>query len=274
MLASFEKEEIIMKKLAAYVLSAAMVLSLAACGSQGNGDDASDILPSGGSVAEESKASGQPDETGISDEGNGTDSEPEDSNEGNAADSGQDASVPGETEPNQESDGTDSSAEAGAGKTLVVYYSATGHTENVAQYIAAATDGDLFLLEPVETYTSEDLDWTDENSRVVYEHDNPEARAVELAAVTVEDWESYDTVFIGYPIWWHIAAWPVNSFVSANDFTGKTVVPFCTSSRSGLGESGELLAEEAGTGNWLTGERFSSSVSEETVREWVEGLEL
>ena len=251
MLASFEKEEIIMKKLAAYVLSAAMVLSLAACGSQGNGDDASDILPSGGSVAEESKASGQPDETGISDEGNGIDSE-----------------------PNQESDGTDSSAEAGAGKTLVVYYSATGHTENVAQYIAAATDGDLFLLEPVEAYTSEDLDWTDENSRVVYEHDNPEARAVELAAVTVEDWESYDTVFIGYPIWWHIAAWPVNSFVSANDFTGKTVVPFCTSSSSGLGESGELLAEEAGTGNWLTGERFSSSVSEETVREWVEGLDL
>ncbi len=88
----------------------------------------------------------------------------------------------------------------------------------------------------------------------------------------MENWEDYDTVFIGYPIWWGIAAWPTDSFVKANDFTGKTVIPFCTSSSSGLGESGELLAEEAGTGNWLEGERFSSGVSEEKVKEWVGGL--
>lgn len=162
--------------------------------------------------------------------------------------------------------------EAESGKTLVVYYSATGNTEEAANYIAAATNADIFALEPKNPYTDADLDWTDDNSRVVYEHDNPEARDVELAAVTVPDWESYDTVFIGYPIWWGIAAWPVDSFVKENDFTGKTVVPFCTSASSGLGESGELLAELAGTGDWLEGERFSSSVSEDTVRTWVESL--
>ncbi len=158
------------------------------------------------------------------------------------------------------------------GKTLVVYYSATNHTEAVAGYIADATGGDLFELEPKEPYTSDDLDWTDADSRVSREHDDESLREVELASTTVENWDDYDTVFIGYPIWWGIAAWPTDSFVKANDFTGKTVIPFCTSSTSGLGESGELLAEEAGTGEWLDGERFSSGASEDEVREWVESL--
>lgn len=160
------------------------------------------------------------------------------------------------------------------GKTLVVYYSATGNTRNVAEYIVSATDADIFELVPTEPYTDDDLNWTDDNSRVVYEHDNPDNRDVELVAYTVDDWDSYDTVFIGYPIWWGIAAWPVNGFISANDFTGKNVIPFCTSSSSGLGESGELLAEAAGTGNWLEGVRFSSRASEETIRDWVNGLNL
>lgn len=88
---------------------------------------------------------------------------------------------------------------AGTGKTLIVYYSATGHTENVAGYIAAATDADIFVLEPAEPYSSDDLDWTDENSRVSREHENEAERNVELVAATVEGWESYDTVFVGYP---------------------------------------------------------------------------
>ncbi|MCM1170650.1 MAG: flavodoxin [Clostridium sp.] len=99
-------------------------------------------------------------------------------------------------------------------------------------------------------------------------------RVVELENAVPENWEDYDTVFIGFPIWWGIAAWPVDGFVAANDFTGKTVIPFCTSSSSGLGESGELLKEAAGTGNWLEGERFQSNASEETVTEWVNGLGL
>ena len=106
------------------------------------------------------------------------------------------------------------------------------------------------------------------------EHDNPDERFVELVESTATDWASYDTVFIGYPIWWGIAAWPVDSFIDANDFTGKTVIPFCTSSSSGLGESGELLAEAAGTGNWLEGQRFRSGVSEEDVKAWIADLGL
>ena len=160
------------------------------------------------------------------------------------------------------------------GKTLVVYYSATGNTEEVAGFIAAATDADTFELVPVEPYTSADLDWTKRDSRVSREHDDPSLRTVALVQSTVADWESYDTVFIGYPIWWGIAAWPVDGFIAANDFTGKTVIPFCTSSSSDLGESGELLAKAAGTGNWLEGQRFRSGVSEENIKSWVKGLGL
>lgn len=182
---------------------------------------------------------------------------------------------PSESTPEEQ---PDSSAEAQqptdeAGKTLVVYYSATGNTENVANYIATATDGDLFELEPAEPYSDADLNWTDDNSRVVREHDDESLRDIELVADTVENWDSYDTVFIGYPIWWGIAAWPVNGFIEANDFTGKTVIPFCTSSSSGLGESGELLAEMAGTGDWQEGQRFRSGASESDVAAWVESLE-
>ena len=160
------------------------------------------------------------------------------------------------------------------GKTLGVYYSATGNTEAVAGDIADALGADTFEIVPAKPYTSEDLDWTDKNSRVSREHDNESLQAVELVSAAVENWEDYDTVFIGYPIWWHVAAWPVSSFVVSNDFTGKTVIPFCTSSSSGLGESGELLAETMGTGDWLEGQRFRSSVSEADVVEWVNSLEI
>lgn len=164
--------------------------------------------------------------------------------------------------------------EGEVGETLVVYYSATGNTEQVANYIADITGGDLFELEPAEPYTSDDLDWTNDNSRVSQEYYDESLRDVELVADTVGNWDSYDTVFIGYPIWWGIAAWPTDGFVEANDFTGKTVIPFCTSSSSGLGDSGELLAELAGTGDWQEGMRFRSSASEADVQEWIDSLNL
>ena len=163
---------------------------------------------------------------------------------------------------------------AGDGKTLVVYYSASGNTEAVANVIAEVTGGDLLELEPTTPYSNADLNWTDDNSRVTREHENENERDVELVSATVENWNSYDTVFVGYPIWWGIAAWPVDGFIEANDFTGKTVIPFATSSSSGLGESGELLAEMAGTGNWQEGMRFRSGVSADDVTGWVEELEL
>lgn len=178
-----------------------------------------------------------------------------------------------------EDDSTEASNEAETdgdgtqGKTLVVYFSATGNTERVAEVIADTTGGELFELEPVDPYTDEDLNYNDDNSRVSQEYADESLRNVELVADTVDDWQDVERIYIGYPVWWGIAAWPVNTFVEANDFTGKTVIPFCTSASSGLGDSGELLAELAGTGDWQEGMRFRSSVSGEDVVAWVESLE-
>ena len=231
-----------MKKLAAIFLSLAMVLSLAACGNSSSNETSASETSDSAASSETQEPSAAPEST-----------EPAESTE----------------EPSSQPE-----TEGEAGGTLVVYYSATGNTEQVANYIADITGGDLFELEPVEPYTSDDLDWTDDNSRVSQEYYDESLRDVELVADTVENWDSYDTVFIGYPIWWGIAAWPTDGFVEANDFTGKTVIPFCTSSSSGLGESGERLAELAGTGDWQEGMRFRSSVSEGDVQEWLDSLSL
>lgn len=228
-----------MKKLSALFLSLMLVFSLAACGNNQQ-EQNSTMEPSASEPTSE------------------VTSEPETSEEPTA----------------ESSDIETEDTENTGGKTLVVYYSATGSTENVATVIADATGADLFELEPVEPYSNEDLDWTNDDSRVTREHENESERVVELVAATVDNWDDYDTVFIGYPIWWGIAAWPVNEFIETNDFTGKTVIPFCTSASSGLGESGELLEEMAGTGDWQEGQRFRSSASEDDVRAWVEGLGL
>lgn len=175
------------------------------------------------------------------------------------------STAPAESEPETQPE---------TGKTLVVYYSASGNTERVAKDIAEAADADLFEIVPTEVYTSEDLNWTNPDSRVSREHDDESLRDVPLTTTEVADWDSYDTVFIGYPIWWGIAAWPVDTFVKNNDFTGKTVIPFATSSSSGMGQSGSLLADMAGTGEWQEGQRFSSGVSSDDVQSWVNGLGL
>lgn len=165
-------------------------------------------------------------------------------------------------------------APAVGGNVLVAYHSAQGHTAAVAQTIADELSADLFEVTPTEPYSDDDLDWTDDSSRVTREHEDESLRDVELTQVTPDGWENYDTVLVGYPIWWGIAAWPIDNFISGNDWDGKTVVPFCTSSSSGLGQSGELLAEAAGSGEWQEGQRFSSSVDESGVRDWVAGLGL
>ena len=223
------------KRLFSCLLAGAMALSLAACG----GSD---------SAASDQTAEEQTQEETTS-----------------PADTSTDTAAP-------EDSGGESTAESGS--VLVVYYSATGNTENAASYIAQATGGDLFEITPAEPYTDDDLNWSDENSRVTQEYADESLRDVELTTTQVENWDSYDTVFLGYPIWWGVAAWPVDGFVEANDFTGKTVIPFCTSSSSGLGQSGELLSEMAGTGDWLEGQRFRSSASQEDVTEWVDSLGL
>lgn len=225
-----------MKKLTALLLSVVLVLSLAACGS----------------ASKPASSTTQP-ETSAPTEQPAT--EPSESS----------STTPAESEPGTQPE---------TGKTLVVYYSASGNTERVAKDIAEAAGADLFEIVPTEVYTSEDLNWTNSDSRVSREHDDESLRDVPLTTTEVSDWDSYDTVFIGYPIWWGIAAWPVDTFVKNNDFTGKTVIPFATSSSSGMGQSGSLLADMAGTGEWQEGQRFSSGVSSDDVQSWVNGLGL
>lgn len=187
------------------------------------------------------------------------------------------AQTPSESTPTQtpddaangEADNTTSS-----GKVLVVYFSASGNTKRVAEDIAEAAGGDLFEIVPTEVYTSNDLNWTNSDSRVSREHDDESLRDVPLTTTEVENWDDYDTVFIGYPIWWGIAAWPVDNFVKNNNFSDKTVIPFATSSSSGMGQSGTLLEEMAGTGDWQDGQRFSSGASQSAVADWVSGLGL
>lgn len=192
------------------------------------------------------------------------------------ADVAQSDTVQGDAEQNDASQNetVQEDTASGSGNVLVVYYSASGNTEAVANVIAETTGGELFELEPAEPYSNADLDWTDDDSRVSREYADESLRDVELVSTAVDNWDSYDTVFIGYPIWWGIAAWPVDSFVENNDFTGKTVIPFATSSSSGMGESGQLLEELAGTGDWQEGMRFRSGVDEADVQDWVNGLGL
>ena len=225
-----------MKKLTALLLSVVLVLSLAACGSANK--------PASSTTQPETSAPTEQPAT-----------EPAESS----------STAPAESEPKTQPE---------TGKTLVVYYSASGNTERVAKDIAEAAGADLFEIVPTEVYTSEDLNWTNPDSRVSREHDDESLRDVPLTTTEVPDWDSYDTVFIGYPIWWGIAAWPVDTFVKNNDFTGKTVIPFATSSSSGMGQSGSLLADMAGTGEWQEGQRFSSGVSSDDVQSWVNGLGL
>lgn len=184
------------------------------------------------------------------------------------------ASSAASTPASSAASGAAASSGAGTGRTLVACYSATGHTAAVAGYIADATGADLFLLQPVDPYTDEELDYNDSGSRVSQEHADPSLQTVELEAVTPEGWADYDTVFVGYPIWWGRAGWPVNGFVTSNDFSGKRVIPFCTSASSGLGSSAENLAQLAGSGDWQEGMRFSASASESDVAEWLAGLAL
>lgn len=229
-----------MKKITVFLLSTMLVLGLASCGSTNK--------PVSSTTQPETSAPTEQPATESSENSSGDSVETEQ-----------------ETQPETQPE---------TGKTLVVYYSASGNTKRVAEDIAEAAGADLFEIVPTEVYTDDDLNWTNSDSRVSREHDDESLRDVPLTTTEVSDWDSYDTVFIGYPIWWGIAAWPVDGFVKANDFTGKTVIPFATSSSSGMGQSGSLLSEMAGTGDWQEGQRFSSGASSSDVQSWVDGLGL
>ena len=182
--------------------------------------------------------------------------------------------APAETQAPTEAPAASTDAPASGGKTLVVYFSGSGHTRDLAEEIANKTGADIFEITPAEPYTDDDLNWNVDNSRVNREHEDESLQNVELTTTEVPDWDSYDTVFFGYPIWWGNAAWPVNGFVTANDFSGKTVIPFCSSFSSGIGNSAKNLEQLAGTGTWLDGQRFGENASASDVDEWIDGLGL
>jgi len=157
-------------------------------------------------------------------------------------------------------------------KVLVAYFSATGTTEGVAEHIADGLNADIYEIVPKEPYTDADLNYNDNNSRTTIEMNDPDTRPA--ISGSVEDMDQYDIVFIGYPIWWGEAPRIVSTFVESYDFSGKTIVPFCTSGGSGMGSSATNLEQLTSGAEWLSGERLSGSDSQDTVMEWVNGLGL
>ena len=157
-------------------------------------------------------------------------------------------------------------------KILVAYFSATGTTKGVAEHIANGLNADIYEIVPEEPYTDADLDYNDNNSRTTIEMNDPDARPV--ISGSVENMEQYDTVFIGYPIWWGEAPRIASTFMESYDFSGKTIVPFCTSGGSGIGSSASNLERLTSGATWLDGRRLNGSDSQDTVMEWVNGLGL
>lgn len=160
-----------------------------------------------------------------------------------------------------------------AKKVLVAYFSASGVTKRVAETISEVTRGDIYEIKPQVPYTSADLDWRDKNSRSTVEMNDPSSRPA--IANSVEDFSNYDTIFLGFPIWWYVAPSIVNTFLESYDFTGKTIVPFATSGGSGFGETeAKLRALLPSNVSWKSGKLLNGNVSKETVSSWVATLKL
>ena len=157
-------------------------------------------------------------------------------------------------------------------KTAVVYFSATGNTAEVAKLIAEETKADIIEIVPEVAHTAEDLNYNDENCRANKEMNDTQARP-EISN-TVENMEQYDTVLIGYPIWWGQAPKIVYTFVESYDFSGKTIIPFCTSGSSSIGSSAANLQALTNNANWLSGQRFSGRSSKDIIAHWIEELNI
>ena len=217
-------------KTLAFFLAMILLFSLAACGSQTNSKETQ--APATQAAATEAKsANAQQNETKAA----------------NAADA------------------TDT---VSGGKTLVVFFSATGTTKGVAQMIANATGADTYEILAAQPYTEADLNWNDKTSRTTTEQNDKSVRP-EIGSEKIS-LDGYTTIYVGYPIWWGEEPRIMDTFVESYDFSGKTVIPFCTSGGSGIGASGANLAANAGSGNWLEGARLSSSSD---IAGWIEGME-
>ena len=238
-----------MKKLTALLLAGFMAFSLTACSESGNKTDNKTAAPENtvNSTKPEQEANGGADSQGTSPE----------KTEG---ENGGDSTANGET------DSTDGK------KILVAYFSATHTTEGVAKVIAESLGADMYEIVPEQPYTSADLDYNDKNSRSTAEMNDKNSRPA--ISGSVEDMGKYDIVFIGYPIWWGDAPRIISTFVESYDFSGKTVVPFCTSASSEVGSSASNIEQLAGGGTWLSGTRLNANTSRSDAAEWVNGLDL
>ena len=155
-------------------------------------------------------------------------------------------------------------------KRITAFFSATGTTKGVAEKIAAVTGGDLYEILPAEPYTEEDLNYNDRSSRSTTEQNDKNVRPeIGSEDILLED---YSTIYLGSPIWWGEEPRILDTFVEKYSFEGITVIPFCTSGGSGIGRSGANMEALAGTGTWLEGKRFSGSVSEADLQDWIDGL--
>ena len=212
-----------MKKLFSLLLAAAMLLTLAACGTANTG---------------------------------GTVDEPKNNTAADTADPAPDDTTP----------------ESTGGKVLVAYFSATGHTKTIAEYLQTALDADLYEIVPQEPYTADDLDYNTDGCRANREQNDDSARPA--ISGSVNNMDGYDVAFVGYPIWWGQAPKIVYTFLESYDFSGKTIVPFCTSGSSGIGESLSGIQALAPDADWLTGQRFSADAGAADVQSWVDNLGL
>lgn len=245
-----------MKKTIAILFSVLMILNLAACGNSANS-------------TEQSAVEGNSVETGTNDDASSV-QESADNDEDTAKTGINDDMENAEIFETQQGEGETS--EGQEMKVLVAYFSATNTTKGVAEHIADGLHADLYEIVPEEPYTDADLNYNDNNSRTTIEMNDPDFRPA--ISDSVENMEQYDIIFIGYPIWWGEAPRIVSTFVESYDFSGKTIVPFCTSGSSGVGSSATNLEQLTSGATWLDGKRFSGGVSGEELMEWVNSLGL
>ena len=172
-----------------------------------------------------------------------------------------------ETESAPQAEIAEEPSEAAHSSVLVVYFSATGTTRGVAERIAALTGGDLAEIVPAQPYTAEDLNYNDRSTRATVEQNTPDARPEIADEISLD---GYTTVYLGYPIWWGQAPRILSTFVESHDFTGITVIPFCTSGGSGAGRTGETLGEQAGTGTFLSSTRLEAGISDTELQTWID----
>ena len=232
-----------MKKIAIVLLSLLMIIGLVACSGNAN-------------------QSGQPSSEGTSSK--------ESTSSAVESTSSEDAENIESTAPAESESETPATSQGS--NILVAYFSATNTTEGVAEHIANGLNAELYEIVPEQPYTSADLDWNDNDSRSTIEMNDPNARP-EISG-SVENMDQYDVVFIGYPIWWGEAPRIISTFMESYDFSGKIIVPFCTSGGSGIDSSAANLEQLTSGAQWLEGHRLNGSDSQDEVMEWVNSLGL